>query len=238
MGFVLGDKMTTAVFIDGAFFIKKVRSSMDKSEHYHAQKFAGIAFSMAMAHLSLHHKQNKAIDELYRIFFYDCPPLTKKHHLPISQKSIDFAKSSEAIFRQALHQELRKKRKCALRLGRLSDMHSNWRIKPSVQKELLANKRLWSDLTDDDFALDIIQKGVDMRIGTDIATVSLKKQANRIVLVAGDADFVPAAKLARREGVDFILDPMRQKIPDDLFEHIDGLHTTFKPSKTKTPTKK
>jgi len=62
-----------------------------------------------------------------------------------------------------------------------------------------------------------------MRIGLDIASVTLKKQADTIVLVAGDSDFVPAAKLARREGVEFILDPMRQSIREDLFEHIDGL---------------
>ena len=43
--------------------------------------------------------------------------------------------------------------------------------------------------------------------------------------VAGDADFVPAAKLARREGIDFVLDPMWLKIPNDLNEHIDGLRS-------------
>ena len=42
---------------------------------------------------------------------------------------------------------------------------------------------------------------------------------------SGDSDFVPAAKLARREGIDFILDPMWNPISSDLFEHIDGLKT-------------
>ncbi len=65
-----------------------------------------------------------------------------------------------------------------------------------------------------------------MRIGVDIASLTLKKQVDQIVLVAGDADFVPAAKLARREGVDFILDPMWQSVPPSLNEHIDGLRST------------
>ena len=56
------------------------------------------------------------------------------------------------------------------------------------------------------------QKGVDMRIGVDIASLAYKKQVNQIILIAGDSDFVPAAKLARREGIDFVLDPLgRQK---------------------------
>ena len=66
-----------------------------------------------------------------------------------------------------------------------------------------------------------------MRIGLDIASITLKRQANIIVLVSGDADFVPAAKLARREGVQFLLDPLWQDVSPDLFEHIDGLRSGF-----------
>ena len=66
-----------------------------------------------------------------------------------------------------------------------------------------------------------------MRIGLDIASITLKRQANVIVLVSGDADFVPSAKLARREGVQFVLDPLWQDVPPDLFEHINGLRSGF-----------
>ncbi len=48
------------------------------------------------------------------------------------------------------------------------------------------------------------------------------------ILISGDSDFVPAAKLARREGIDFILDPLGAHIKSDLFEHIDGLRTCDK----------
>ena len=69
-----------------------------------------------------------------------------------------------------------------------------------------------------------------MRIGVDIASMAYKKQVNQIILIAGDSDFVPAAKLARREGIDFILDPMWANIQEDLFEHIDGLKSYWKPA--------
>ena len=46
------------------------------------------------------------------------------------------------------------------------------------------------------------------------------------LLISGDSDFVPAAKLARREGIDFVLDPMWSAIRPDLHEHIDGLKST------------
>ena len=62
-----------------------------------------------------------------------------------------------------------------------------------------------------------------MKLGLDIASLAYKSLVERIVLVAGDGDFVPAAKLARREGIDFILDPMGHGVSGDLLEHIDGL---------------
>lgn len=42
-------------------------------------------------------------------------------------------------------------------------------------------------------------------------------------MISGDSDFVPAAKHARRSGIDFILDPMWAPITDSLSEHIDGV---------------
>jgi uncharacterized LabA/DUF88 family protein len=86
----------------------------------------------------------------------------------------------------------------------------------------------WRNLVPDDVRLGLRQKGVDMRIGLDISTLTLKKQVDTIILVTGDSDFVPAAKLARREGVEFLLDPLWQSVKDDLHEHVDGVVSGFK----------
>ena len=221
--------MPTAILIDGAFFVKRFRRI--EPDHAHdAKRAADFAFQCALAHLESKTKDGKAKEprrDLYRIFFYDCPPLNKKLQNPITKKGIDFSKSAEANFRLALHEHLRAKRKVALRLGHLSG-ETPWTIKAPVIDELLKGKMAWGDLQETDVTPNVRQKGVDMRIGIDIASISLKKQANQIVLIAGDADFVPAAKLARREGVDFILDPMWQPIPAALHEHIDGLRSTCK----------
>ena len=81
------------------------------------------------------------------------------------------------------------------------------------------------ELTEKDFFLNLEQKEVDMKIGLDISSLAYKKQVDRIILISGDSDFVPAAKMARREGIDFILDPLFNHIKQDLYEHIDGLFT-------------
>lgn len=124
-------------------------------------------------------------------------------------------------------EKLKEKRKVALRLGTLSDQ-VYFNLKPEVTKALLAGKKDISELTNDDLMFIAQQKGVDMRIGIDIASLTYKKQVEQIILISGDSDFVPASKLARREGIDFILDPMYSTIRKDLFEHIDGIETPWK----------
>ena len=62
-----------------------------------------------------------------------------------------------------------------------------------------------------------------MRIGLDIASLTLKKLVSIIVLVSGDSDFVSAARLARREGATVMLDPLRQTVASDLREHVDQI---------------
>ena len=46
-----------------------------------------------------------------------------------------------------------------------------------------------------DLVPNIQQKGVDMRLGLDIAALTLKAHVGAIVLVAGDSDFVPAIEI-------------------------------------------
>lgn len=216
--------MLTAILIDGAYFVKRFRAVMPGASH-DAEKAADAAFQYALAHLEPTHRKEKNRHDLYRIFFYDCPPLAKKLQNPIDKKGCDFSKSREAVFRNELHAKFRTKRKVALRLGNLSN-DTPWTIKPLVIAALLKGVRTYESLTPEDVMPNVRQKGVDMRIGLDIASLAIKKQVTQIVLFAGDADFVPAAKLARREGIDFILDPMWQAVPEGLHEHIDGLRST------------
>lgn len=205
-----------AILVDGGFFLKRYRAIYGKKT---AQNVANDLYRLATQHTKG--------DHLYRIFYYDARPLEKKFHNPVTKKAIDYSKSPEAKFRKALFEELKKKRKMALRLGYISDVQE-WIIKPDKVKALLKKQITIDDLTERDVMLSLKQKGVDIRIGLDISSLAYKKHVDRIVLISGDGDFVPAAKLARREGIDVILDPMWNPINDDLFEHIDGLKSTCK----------
>lgn len=165
---------------------------------------------------------------LYRIFYYDCRPSDKKIYHPLLKKQVDLGKTDLYIYMNQFLDELTKQRKVALRLGKLSEEQIQYNLRYEPTKKLLAGAKSISDLREEDFALSMEQKGVDMKIGVDIASLAYKKQVDKIILISGDSDFVPAAKLARREGIDFVLDPLWANIIPDLHEHIDGLQSRLK----------
>lgn len=208
-----------AIFIDGSFYNKR-------ANYYYGEQSPEDRAKELVDYCKRHVKDDKKVHmDLYRIFYYDCPPSRKKVYHPILKRTIDLSKTDQFEWTNKFLQELKHQRQFALRLGRLAEEQAFYTIKPQIQKKIINGTMSIDDLGEQDFVLNISQKGVDMRIGVDIASVSIKKQVERIILISGDSDFVPAAKLARREGVDFILDPMRNPIKEDLFEHIDGMRT-------------
>lgn len=216
-----------------------------------------------LVHLPEGSKGGQWLDHVYRLFYYDARPYDGIAHHPFLNRRIEFGKTDTALFRQALFAELRRKRKSAIRLGHVQKDHgwqidpektkALFKLLPwlkdirgtvldgatmpgltALQRE--AVERGFAVLQEIDASsvrLGMRQKGVDMRIGLDIASMTLKHQVDTLILVTGDSDFVPAAKLARREGVDFLLDPMEQSISADLNEHVDGIVSSFPKSQGK-----
>lgn len=195
-------------------------------------------------------------DHVYRIFYYDAPPFAGVAHNPLSERPVDFKKTTTFQFQSELHRLLQHNRKTALRLGALHPAPEKaWHLRAKEFKNLVKIAkhagaiadvleggmapeelgaqeipllRQWAEVTADKLSYQLNQKGVDMRIGIDITTLTLKGQVDTIVLISGDGDFIPAAKVARREGAEFILDPMWQNVNDELLEHVDGIQSTFK----------
>lgn len=201
-----------AILIDGGFFQRRADYLWGKST---GAERADELIAYCKRHITHH-------DHLYRIFYYDCAPSTKKVYHPLRKRQVDLSKSSLYSWMTEFLEAMKCKRKVALRLGHLSDSNLTYVLKPDLTKKICNQSLDFASLTEDCFVLNIVQKGVDMRVGVDIASMAYKHQVNKMILISGDSDFVPAAKLARREGIDFVLDPMGASIRPDLSEHIDG----------------
>lgn len=205
-----------AILVDGGFYKKRAK-------YLFGEKSPKDRATELITYCHRHLKKQDA--ELYRIFYYDCPPSDKVIQNPLTLKSVNLKKSPLYTWTNDFFEELKHQRKTALRMGELLESTVGYTLKKDIVKKLLRKEITLDDLTENDFEIDFQQKGVDMRIGLDIASLAYKRQVNQIVLIAGDSDFVPAAKHARREGIDFILDPMWHTIKPGLYEHVDGLNS-------------
>ncbi|NWE38839.1 NYN domain-containing protein [Pseudomonas yamanorum] len=221
----------TAILFDGGFFFQRVL--------FFARKYFGSGHGLTAEHLTqiirklvrLHvEDERSARRELYRIYYYDCPPPSNQVRLPIIPSGnktpghMNFKAHPPYQLRRDLHDQLRASRKTALRLGELAKS-GEWQLNSHSLKALLRGEKTWDTLSNEDFHYSIEQKTVDTKLGMDITTLALDKLVDVIVLVAGDSDFVPAAKLARTKGIDFVIDPMWANTTGSLSEHVDGLRS-------------
>jgi hypothetical protein len=88
--------MSTAIFVDAGFFLKRFPSVYPDRNAGDAALVADTLREMALEHLKQRGDTERR--DLYRIFVYDCPPLLKKAHHPVTCRSVDFAKTASAHF--------------------------------------------------------------------------------------------------------------------------------------------
>ena len=219
----------TAILVDGGFYTKRAQILFGRKT---PEERADELFTYCLLHIKDGTKDRPR--SLYRIFYYDCPPSDKFIFHPL-KGNVNLKKSETYKWSNEFLKALQGKRKVAIRLGRLAETGHGYTLTSDAVKKICAKKLSVDELKDSDFSIEMRQKGVDMKLGIDIAHLAYKRLATQIILISGDSDFVPAAKLARREGIDFILDSMDSHISDDLLTHIDGRRSHWHDKRIITP---
>lgn len=145
--------------------------------------------------------------ELLRIYYYDAPPSQETVPLPVSGVPHALATTERFRHAQSLYDQLELPG-FALRMGETRIAPMKWKMKNRAARQLVKAPR---PLDDRDFDLDISQKGVDIRIGLDMARLALRDMVRAVVVATADSDFVPAFKFVRREGVKVLLSTLGHK---------------------------
>jgi len=197
-----------AILIDGGFMKRKLQSRLKRFP-----KVSDIEDEVIRirAHERLHGL------ELLRIYFYDAMPATGLLINPIDGTETDLTKTQSYSSNVSLIQSLELFPDMALRLG--ETMVHGWDLGDAARKNIVEHGP--RGLEARDFVPSIEQKGVDLRIGLDIARLSIRQLVQTIVVVTGDSDMVPAFKFARREGVRVALDIMGHAVKRELKVHSD-----------------
>ena len=122
--------------------------------------------------------------EIYRIYFYDCPPKVKE-----DDKSKEMYKNFDKFLKALEHIE-----KFEIRLGKLVERDNEY-----------------------------VQKGVDVLITIDLLRIGLKIRNLDVAIITGDADFVPAIKVIKDEGIKVYLfhSEIKRQYADELYSVCD-----------------
>lgn len=187
--------MKTVLLIDGGYLRA---SALEVGRQYDATLISAFA------------KQCVVPEEyLLRVLYYDAPPYDGAAQRPVSGKWKRFKPTDTLL------EDLEKLERFAVRRGQLG--FRGW--KP--RKIPIAGG---AGLSDADFKPIFEQKGVDMRVGLDIAAFANRRSVERIILLSGDTDMVPAMKEARRAGLEVFLvklPPPAREPHDKLIAHSD-----------------
>lgn len=197
-----------AILIDGGFVKKKIKSK--------TKKFPTVAeIEGEIARV----KTNPSLTDftLLRVYFYDAPPATGKVANPIDGTVTAFSTHPHFSDNISLHQALELQPDMALRMG--ETVVHGWELGSAALKDI--GDRGARAVVAKDFVPNIEQKGVDLRIGLDIARLAIRQLVDVIVVVTGDSDMVPAFKFARREGLRVYLDHMGHGVKRELKAHVD-----------------
>ncbi len=196
-----------AVLLDGGFVTKKLKNLLGY--------FPTAADVVDLTTRIMRH-QRLATCELFRVYYYDAPPLSGAKMNPLSRATYNFGTHPVHTQNKTLQDALALTADVAVRRG--DAVFHGWKLRAQTLRELATAAR---PLSADDLAPDIEQKGVDLRIGLDVASLSVKRIVEVILLVTGDSDLVPAMKFARREGMKVYLDTMDHGVRRPLREHAD-----------------
>lgn len=164
-------------------------------------------------------KNHPAVEgcELLRAYYYDAPAAQGVLVNPIDGSEMDLQQGERTKAAMRLQDELASAPNFALRMGEVR--LGGWQVRETTingfatkgPRELKAN----------DLVPNLRQKGVDIRIGLDIARLALNDTVRSLVVVTADTDFVPAFKFARREGIKVYLDTLGRGVLPSLIEHSD-----------------
>lgn len=204
--------MRYAILIDGGFLKRKLASKLQRAP------FAEDVRSY-VEELQRHQEIDSASP--FRVYYYDAPPAVRQLKHPLTGQLVNLQQTEVARQQQKLLSQLELLPFFAVRRGTANVVGKGWTLSNQVIRKAVQRPAQAITLSPDDFVYNINQKGVDMKVGLDIAALASKRIVDILVLVAGDSDFIPAMKFARKEGVQVFLDTLGHGVTPELKVHAD-----------------
>ena len=217
--------MNVAILIDGSFFwMKHLEARLGQPP---------TAESVKMACELIMKDPEFEADRLFRAYYYDSPPYGGRATHPISGREVEFGTTEQFRIKHEYLDQLKRMPRMALRLGSLA--MQGWKLNKKNMRMIMENLSQSRPLLPQDVSINLVQKEVDMLMGLDIAWMTAKNMVDKIVLLTGDADMIPAMEFARSHGLLVFVAKFGYYLSDKLREHADGVVEFSLPAPERAP---
>ncbi len=202
--------MDSYVMIDGGFLRKRCG---DLHSKLRAEDIPYVARQLM--------KRSGAEDDVFRIYYYDCPPSAQEVVLPVSGGLCRFNQDPLYAQQMLFLNQLKDLDYVCVREGVLS--FQGWQLRRDVYDRNFSHPV--PVLDDGCFAPQFEQKEIDTLITMDIMRTSWERNVRKLFLIAGDTDFAPALQYARERGIQVFLFTLGNKVKQKLRENADVVVT-------------
>ena len=183
-------------FIDGAFFTKLYQQQEGR---FPMPENVKQKVETLVSRIQSSYPQS----ELFRVNYYDCAPFDGCLTAPDGEQ-INYGETVLYQKKMDYLNALAEMDQFQVCLGRIA--FKSWSVDPDDTKSYKPNFQ---------------QKGVDVKIGLDMAAMAMKKVADKFVLITADADFLDPIKFVRQEGIQVYLCPLNNPISGELRRNCD-----------------
>lgn len=129
--------------VDGGFYRRRAYARLgDKSPKERADELE----SYCKRHLNEKIYGIQTSHRLYRIFYYDCLPVSKNIYNPLTKKQVDLSKTDTYKWATEFFDFLKEKRKFALRYGQLAEGQAHYSLTEKTFKKLCNGTIKFEDL--------------------------------------------------------------------------------------------
>lgn len=202
--------MDSYVLIDGGFLRKRCNELHTKLR---AQDIPYVAAQLM--------KREGAEGEMFRIYYYDCPPSAQEVVLPVSGGLYRFSQDPLYDQQMLFLNQLKAEDHVWVREGVLS--FQGWQLRRDVYDRQFSHPV--PTLDDSCFIPQFEQKEIDTLIAMDIMQAAQERTVKKLFLIAGDTDFAPALRFARERGIQVFLFTLGNKVKLELSENADVVVT-------------
>ena len=168
-------------------------------------------------------------EDLFRIYYYDSSPYDGQHRHPLTNRNVNFKTTPQYMRATTFLNKFSIRDSIAFRAGRVQ--FKGWKLASDALSDVCFASSIKIPppvLLPEDIQPIIAQKGVDIKIGLDIAWLSTRRIVEKIILASNDSDFIPAMKFARRETIKIVVIQLLE-LSNHMKAHADEIRKIIYP---------